>query len=79
MTTTVEGSMTIALFLEYLELNVVSQSGHFSFLCTTTRSSSPNLPAYPGPFSVIVMDNAKIHYGDGILELADQWVIPFSS
>ena len=26
---------------------------------------------YPGPLSVLVMDNAHIHHGDEILELAD--------
>jgi len=29
--------------------------------------------AYPGPLSVLVMGNAKIHHGDAILELADQF------
>ena len=33
----------------------------------------PKCTAYPGPLSVLVMDNAKIHHGDGILELADRF------
>ena len=33
----------------------------------------PRCMAYPGPLSVLVMDNAKIHHDDAILELADQF------
>ncbi|KAF8995509.1 hypothetical protein BDQ17DRAFT_1250725, partial [Cyathus striatus] len=33
----------------------------------------PKCSAYPGPLSVIVMDNAKIHHGDEIMELFDQF------
>jgi hypothetical protein len=33
----------------------------------------PLCSAYPGPLSVLVMDNAHIHHGDGILELADRF------
>jgi hypothetical protein len=33
----------------------------------------PKCTAYPGPLSVLVMDNAKIHHGMEILELADQF------
>ena len=35
----------------------------------------PLCSAYPGPLSVLVMDNAKIHHGNAILELADQFGI----
>lgn len=28
---------------------------------------------YPGPLSVLVMDNARIHHGDEILELANRF------
>ncbi len=31
----------------------------------------PLTSAYPGPLSVLVMDNAPIHHGDEILILAD--------
>ncbi|KAF8993347.1 hypothetical protein BDQ17DRAFT_1431744 [Cyathus striatus] len=31
----------------------------------------PKCTAYPGPLSVIVMDNVKIHHSDEILELFD--------
>ena len=33
----------------------------------------PLCSAYPGPLSVLVMDNACIHHGDEILELADRF------
>ncbi|KAF8235920.1 hypothetical protein L208DRAFT_1253972 [Tricholoma matsutake] len=50
--TVVEGSMTRARFLEYLEHSVLP-------LCTP----------FPGYLSVLVMDNARIHHGEEILEL----------
>ena len=33
----------------------------------------PLCSAYPGPLSVLVMDNAHIHHGNEILELADHF------
>jgi hypothetical protein len=33
----------------------------------------PKCTAYPGPLSVLVMDNARIHHGNKILELADRF------
>jgi transposase len=33
----------------------------------------PLCSPYPGPLSVLVMDNATIHHGDEILELADRF------
>jgi hypothetical protein len=33
----------------------------------------PMCSAYPGPLSVLVMDNAKIHHGVEILELVDRF------
>src|ERR1700678_409813 len=33
----------------------------------------PLCSSYPGPLSVFVMDNATIHHGDEILELADHF------
>ena len=35
-------------------------------------SQLPELNAYPGPRSVLVMDNARIHHGDEIYELFDR-------
>lgn len=33
----------------------------------------PITSPYPGPLSVLIMDNARIHHGDEILELADRF------
>ena len=33
----------------------------------------PLCSAYPGPLSILVMDNATVHHGDEILELTDQF------
>ncbi|KAG2741850.1 hypothetical protein P692DRAFT_20750204 [Suillus brevipes Sb2] len=33
----------------------------------------PKCSAYPGPLSVLVMDNAKIHHGAEVLELVDHF------
>lgn len=54
--TVVEGSMTRARFLEYLEHSVLP-------LCTP----------FPGYLSVLVMDNARIHHGEEILELTQHF------
>jgi len=33
----------------------------------------PKCTAYPGPLSVLVLDNTRIHQGDELLEIADQF------
>ena len=33
----------------------------------------PLLSPFPGVLSVFVMDNARIHHGEGILELSEQF------
>lgn len=33
----------------------------------------PLCTAYPGPLSVLIMDNARIHHGEQIIELADRF------
>jgi transposase len=72
--TVVEGSMTKELFLEYLEFNVVSYSESvFLLLINHLHPQLPKCTAYPGPLSVLVMDNARIHHGNEILELADRF------
>ena len=40
---------------------------------TANIQKMPLCSAYPGPLSVLVMDNARIHHGDEILELADRF------
>jgi transposase len=74
-TTVVEGSMTRELFLEFLEQKVVSPS---SVLLTILKAiydneQMPVMTPYPGPNSVLVMDNARIHHGEGIVELCDRY------
>ena len=72
--TVVEGSMTQELFLEYLKFNVVSfSSDTFSTVPDSTLISSQSAQHILAPLSVLVMDNACIHHGDEILELADQF------
>ena len=39
----------------------------------TCYSKMPLCSPFPGYFSILVMDNAHIHYGDQILALADQF------
>jgi hypothetical protein len=78
----VEGSMTKATFLQYLEFIVIGLLFHFSFLSYFTSptqlliTTSPQLPkctAFPGLMSVLVMDNAKIHHGDDVMELIESF------
>lgn len=37
----------------------------------------PKCSAYPGPLSVLIMDNAKIHHGAEVLELVDFFGVYF--
>jgi len=68
----VEGSMTKAMFLAYLEHSVVCPApillnsdlhSHQLLLC------SP----FPGKLSVLCFDNTRIHHGEEILELTAQF------
>jgi hypothetical protein len=45
----------------------------FSSITLTTTSQMPLCSAYPGPLSVLVLDNARIHHNDEILALADRF------
>ncbi|RXW16551.1 hypothetical protein EST38_g9310 [Candolleomyces aberdarensis] len=55
-----------------------------SFLAYLEHSVMPLCSAYPGPLSVLVMDNALIHHNPDILELLDQfgvrleYLLPYS-
>jgi transposase len=70
----VEGSMTKELFLEWLEFNVVSITVFSDVaLLIVCRMQLPKCTAYPGPLSVLVMDNAKIHHGPEISELCAEY------
>jgi hypothetical protein len=71
--------MTKDLFLEWLKFNVAS---YLPLLSLSHIIHSPQLPKYtpyPGPLSVLVIDNAKIHYSNEVLELIDRFgELPFS-
>jgi hypothetical protein len=79
----VEGSMHREQYLEFLEHKVVSFHG--PILAGSPLNCSLNhvlqLPlcsAYPGPLSVLVMDNARIHHGPEVLELCTRFGMYFS-
>jgi transposase len=72
-TTVVEGSMTRGLFLEFLEQKVVSSFMLSTIMNTTYNEQVPITTPYPGPNSVLVLDNARIHHGEGIAELCDSY------
>jgi hypothetical protein len=70
--TVVEGSMTTESFCEFLEENVVSTF----FLDNSKHSITapyqlPLCSPFPGKLSVLVMDNARIHHGEGVHELIE--------
>jgi len=62
-----------AAFLHFLEFIVVSFFDFEQHISLNKLLQMPKCSAYPGPLSVLVMDNAKIHHGDAILELADRF------
>lgn len=74
----VEGSMTKELFLEFLENSVVCTiilSRHklvFSYKIFILLQM-PLCSPFPGPLSVLVMDNARIHHGYEITQIADRF------
>jgi len=72
--TVVEGSMTRDHFLQYLEFTVVRlYTVNASCIHSHFCSKMPLCAPFPGYLSVLVMDNARIHHGEGILELAAQF------
>jgi transposase len=69
--TTVEGSMTKVMFLEYLELNIVSLPLISTFSQANSFMQLPKCSAFPGPLSILIMDNAKIHHREEIVDLIE--------
>ena len=63
----VEGSMNREMYLEFLEYHVVSAIKHVlftqSYYDLASRIQMPLTSAYPGPLSMLIMDNARIHHG----------------
>ena len=71
--TVVEGSMTQALFLEWLE-NSVACSHNVILSLLIHSQQFPKCEAYPSPgLCVLIIDNAKIHHRAEILELFDHY------
>lgn len=74
--TAVQGSMTKDMFYDYLALNVVSGTVLQAFVRCYPNNNTIQLPkcsAFPGPLSVLVMDNTSIHHGDEIVELIESF------
>lgn len=73
----VEGSMKRVDYLDFLETEVVRNV----FLSTNSsypdKLQMPLTTPFPGPLSVLVMDNARIHHGEEILELAERFRMHF--
>jgi len=72
--TVVEGSMMKELFLNYLEFTVVCGTIMTDSLLYDDRCFQlPKCSAYPGPLSMLVMDNAWLHHCLQIPELCDHF------
>jgi hypothetical protein len=71
--TVVEGSMHRDQFLSFLEHQVASFPYYYMLFSLKTVLQLPLCSPYPGPSSVLVMDNARIHHGDEIIGLCDRF------
>jgi transposase len=70
----VEGSLTKIALLDWMEKLLVSCSMLLTAYCQSDpQSQMPKCSVYPGPLSVLVLDNARIHHNDEILALADRF------
>jgi hypothetical protein len=74
--TVVKGSMTKAMYMDYLAFSVVSYASNLisSFLILSPLQL-PQCFAFPGLLNVLVMDNAKIHHRQEILDLVAEFGI----
>jgi hypothetical protein len=60
--------------LHWLEFSVVCPPPFFSSLVTlTTAFQMPLCSLYPGPLSILVLDNVRIHHNNEILALTDHF------
>jgi hypothetical protein len=67
----IEGSVTAARFLTFLRELVVRLSSHLCFHSFTFHLQLPLTNPYPGPRSVIVLDNCSIHHAKDIHQLIE--------
>ena len=68
----IDGSVTAAQFVEFLcelLLSLILFSSLFTYIYTLKL---PLTNPYPGPCSVIVLDNCSIHHTDEVRELIEQ-------
>lgn len=65
----VEGSFTHDLFYAFLQRQVVRSCNSSTTPILTQSHQLPKMQPFPGPRSVLVMDNARIHHSDAISEL----------
>lgn len=71
--TDVEGSMKRADYLEFLKQEVVRTLAYITICSDVTFVKMPLTSPFPGPLSVLVMDNAGIHHSEEILLLAERF------
>jgi len=66
----IEGSFTAVKYIEFLEFTVVSLFVlHHTMWASLTFIQLPLCEQYPGKLSVLIMDNARIHHGEGVAEI----------
>jgi hypothetical protein len=66
--------MTKAMYMDYLAFTVVSYASNFiSSFIILSPLQLPQCSAFPGPLSVLVMDNATIHHRQEILDLVAEF------
>jgi len=77
----VEGSFTRDLFLRYLrdDLVYISFPSCSHLLIAATHTKLPLTTPYPGPRSVLVMDNARIHHHEDITDLVESYGVVFDA
>ena len=68
----IEGSVTADRFLEFLRDMVVSPALFFLLVSILTQLQIPLTNPYPGPRSVLILDNCAIHHSDAIRELVEE-------
>ena len=71
--TVVEGSITKAMFMKFLEFTVVHTINLGLVIQIIIFIQLSKYTVYLGSLRVLVIDNVKIHYGDEILELVNHF------